>query len=207
MPFEAIILAGGKSKRMGRDKATLEIEGKAMIVHILDALKSAGCNNVLIQIKSPETQKILSPLVSDYDVIWGFDEGNESDILQALYSALNTALKHQWDFVQLVPIDTPFLSSILFEKLTELCKDDVEVVIPSSNSSKNTSSKGLEPLLSYVKVKPAIKKISDARKYKDNRLVKIFCEMNHIIIEQPQWEKWGITEKSFKNLNYPKDCE
>lgn len=207
MSFNAIILAGGKSKRMRKDKVTLEIENKPMIIHILDALKIAKCKNILIQIKSKNTYEILEPLVEDYNVIWGYDEGDESNILEALFSALNTASKHKWNHAQLVPIDTPFLSPKLFENLNRLCKGNIEAVIPSSNSSRNSSSEGIEPLLSHINVKSAIKEILLSVGEKDRRLAKIFSRMNHLIIKQKQWESWGVNEKSFKNLNYPSDCE
>ena len=37
--MKAIILAGGKSQRMGEDKSLIEIEGKQMILHIIENLK------------------------------------------------------------------------------------------------------------------------------------------------------------------------
>ena len=51
MTFPAIILAGGKSQRMGEEKSLIEIDGKKMILHIFETLKIAGCNDILIQTK------------------------------------------------------------------------------------------------------------------------------------------------------------
>jgi molybdopterin-guanine dinucleotide biosynthesis protein A len=42
MGMEAVILTGGGSRRMGRDKATLPIDGKAQAQRIVDALRSEG---------------------------------------------------------------------------------------------------------------------------------------------------------------------
>ena len=65
MTFPAIILAGGKSQRMGEDKSLIEIEGKQMILHIIENLKIAGCNDILIQTKQNrgELKSILSNLL------------------------------------------------------------------------------------------------------------------------------------------------
>ena len=94
--YPAIILAGGKSKRMGQNKAILEIAGKPLVAHVLEALKKAGCNSFLIQIKSKSDFELISPLVSDYNVRCGYDKSKKSDVLQALRLALIAAKKLKW---------------------------------------------------------------------------------------------------------------
>jgi molybdopterin-guanine dinucleotide biosynthesis protein A len=42
-----VILAGGKSKRMGTDKALVELSGRPMYSWVADALRSAGCEVVV----------------------------------------------------------------------------------------------------------------------------------------------------------------
>ena len=46
--FSAIILAGGRSSRMGQDKALLQLNGKTMLQHTCDLAVAAGCHEVLI---------------------------------------------------------------------------------------------------------------------------------------------------------------
>ncbi len=48
MNFSAVILAGGKSSRMGRDKAFLEIGGRTLLHRQIDTLVAAGANDILI---------------------------------------------------------------------------------------------------------------------------------------------------------------
>ncbi|HEU6447372.1 MAG TPA: molybdenum cofactor guanylyltransferase [Verrucomicrobiae bacterium] len=48
MNFSAVILAGGKSSRMGRDKAFLEIGGKTLLERQIRTVKNAGANEVFI---------------------------------------------------------------------------------------------------------------------------------------------------------------
>tara|TARA_B100001123_G_scaffold446358_1_gene600551 strand:+ start:360 stop:980 length:621 start_codon:yes stop_codon:yes gene_type:complete len=205
--FPAIILAGGKSKRMGQRKIILKIENKPLIIHVLEALKKGGCNSFLIQIKSKKDQEILTPLVSNYNVRWSFDNSEKSDVLEALHIALTAAKKLDWEFVQLAPIDTPFVSPRLFQEVAKLVNEKLEAIIPASDSSKNTPSKGLEPLLSCIKTNSVIKQIETVVKKKDRRLAKVFENLNHKIVEPEEWKKWGVLEKSFKNLNYPIDLE
>ncbi|MBJ99508.1 MAG: hypothetical protein CMB48_00645 [Euryarchaeota archaeon] len=201
--YPAIILAGGESKRMGQDKFKMKINGKPMIVHVIENLKMAGCNKILIQTKQNKTE--LEHLLSNFDVKWNYDNSDENDVLKALLSALNYAKNKNWDSVQLMPVDTPFVSQKLIQKLSDLLDENLEVVIPSTNSSKNSPSKGLEPLLSCLKVKPTIKKINENINKKDRRLGKILSEMKCLVVDEKTWSKWGVFEKSFKNINYPND--
>ena len=46
--FGAILLAGGQSRRMGRDKALLEWEGAPLIDHMLGLLRGAGAAPVVV---------------------------------------------------------------------------------------------------------------------------------------------------------------
>lgn len=48
MNFSAVILAAGKSSRMGRDKAWLEIGGQTLLTRQIELARAAGANNVFI---------------------------------------------------------------------------------------------------------------------------------------------------------------
>jgi len=43
-----IVLCGGKSKRMGQDKGSLSIDGKPMIVHVIENLAVISDEIVLV---------------------------------------------------------------------------------------------------------------------------------------------------------------
>ena len=47
-PFTAVLLAGGRSTRMGRDKAALEIEGEPLWQRQLATLRATGARDLLI---------------------------------------------------------------------------------------------------------------------------------------------------------------
>ena len=205
MTFPAIILAGGKSQRMGEEKSLIEIDGKKMILHIFETLKIAGCNDILIQTK--QNKRDLKSSLSNLDVMWNYDDSGEGDILSAILSALIFAKSKNWYAVQLMPVDTPFISQELIKGLSNSLVGNLDVVLPSSNSKINTKFNSLEPLMACLKVESSIKIIQKKINNKNNSLSKIFSEMNCLIVDEKIWTEWGVSEKSFKNINYPKDRE
>lgn len=46
-PPVGVVFCGGGSRRMGRDKALIEVEGRALAARVADALCAAGCERVL----------------------------------------------------------------------------------------------------------------------------------------------------------------
>lgn len=48
MKFSAVILAGGKSSRMGRDKALLQLGGQSLLARQISVAREAGASEVLI---------------------------------------------------------------------------------------------------------------------------------------------------------------
>ena len=48
MDFSAVILAGGRSSRMGRDKAWLEVGGRPLLARQIELVRAAGAQEVFI---------------------------------------------------------------------------------------------------------------------------------------------------------------
>jgi molybdenum cofactor guanylyltransferase len=62
--FSTIILAGGSSFRMGTDKGLVELKGKPMVRHIIDAVEPV-CRNILI-VSNNNRYKIFGyPVIKD----------------------------------------------------------------------------------------------------------------------------------------------
>jgi molybdopterin-guanine dinucleotide biosynthesis protein A len=63
--FAGFILAGGRSSRMGRDKATLEINGVTMIDRAVALLRSVGLEAVVIGSPAEFTRRVDSRAIAD----------------------------------------------------------------------------------------------------------------------------------------------
>ncbi|MDR7423315.1 MAG: molybdenum cofactor guanylyltransferase [Armatimonadota bacterium] len=74
-----IVLAGGRSRRMGADKAFLDVGGRPIIRRVLDAL-AASCAYVLVVAKDPAAYaglgvRVVTDLVPDQAPLFGLCAG------------------------------------------------------------------------------------------------------------------------------------
>lgn len=99
-----VVLAGGRSSRMGRDKAFLDFGGKPLINHMMELLRDTGLNDVYVSgdiegyPSIPDTQSFNGPACAIADVM--------------------THLS-QYDGVLFVPVDMPLLSVGILDVLMQ----------------------------------------------------------------------------------------
>ena len=96
------VLAGGKSSRMGRDKALLELAGKPLVFHAVSKLRRV-CEDVHISSGRPELEA-FAPLVPDLH--------GECGPMSGLEAALEHS-RHEWNLF--MPVDMPFLPAAFLE--------------------------------------------------------------------------------------------
>ena len=65
MNITGIILAGGKSSRMGSDKGLLAVNGVPMISHVINSMKKAGIKDIIIISNNSDYQKFGFPVFPD----------------------------------------------------------------------------------------------------------------------------------------------
>lgn len=106
--FSALILAGGRSSRMGQDKAQLRLNGQTLLAHMQQLAFEAGASEVLVSRNQP-----------------GFIQDKVTASKQACFqgplAGILAALEHCTHSQLLVlPIDTPLLSAISLQHLLQL---------------------------------------------------------------------------------------
>jgi len=97
------VLAGGKSSRMGRDKALLELGGKPLIAHAVTKLCRL-CANVHILGANPALA-VCAPLVFDLHPGCGPISGLEAALANS---------PHDWNLM--LPVDMPFVPTAFLEE-------------------------------------------------------------------------------------------
>lgn len=145
--------AGGKSSRMGQDKALLDFDGQPLIQHILNRLDSLA-NEIFITTNHPDGYRYLGlPLIPDIIP----DRGPLGGLFTALSAATNP-------LVAVVACDLPFASPGILKACRDLLLSDssLDAAIPGTTH-------GLEPLHAVYRREtclPVIKAALDAGKWK-----------------------------------------
>lgn len=97
-----VVLAGGRSSRMGTDKALLDFHGRALVEHMRDLLARAGCQSVIISGALPGHAGIP-----------------DAEPLRGPARAIIPLLRQldRFDGVLVVPVDMPFLTEAALHEL------------------------------------------------------------------------------------------
>lgn len=103
----AIILAGGESSRMGRDKAALPLNGRPLLQTVIDAVQPLFAHT-LVSVREPRAGIALQQVC---------DAQTGAGPLAGLVSAIEKSAT-PWAFV--VACDMPFISPAVIERLAAL---------------------------------------------------------------------------------------
>lgn len=106
--FTGIILAGGKSQRMGTDKGLLLLNGKPFITHIYEAMKPIFGDNIVVVSSN-----------ADYD-IFGYNRIEDLISDKGPVGGLYTALKQsKTKFNLVLSVDVPLVTTELLQWLVD----------------------------------------------------------------------------------------
>lgn len=144
MDIEAHILIGGRSSRLGRDKAFVEIDGKTLAQRALNTVRESGIATKATFVEGNETQFAIEALTLDAPFIFDMVEGRGP--LGGLHAALSYA---QTDWIFLLACDYPFVTSDLLLFLAGCISDAVGAIVPEQPDGR------LQPLCAFYKVKEA----------------------------------------------------
>lgn len=118
MQLSAVILAGGQSRRMGRDKAWLELEGQSLLSRALATVRAAGITEIFISGRADTDYSALDcPVLLDREPGAGPLAGIER-ALAASAAPLTLVLA----------VDLPHMTTAFLQTLAQNCAPDAGVV-------------------------------------------------------------------------------
>lgn len=194
--FSGIILAGGKSRRMGESKAFLEFRGKPLIRYPLDILASM-CSEVLIVTKEPEQYGGLGARVIT-------DLHADSGPMAGIYAGLSAGAR-SWSIV--LACDLPFVRRTLLEGMAEQARKEPhrKAVIPLAPKAP-----GGEMIPQVLCAAYSRACLSDLEKKIAQGRISLRREMKE---PEAKWVPWreldpeDVRATSFINLNTPEEYE
>jgi len=180
-----VILAGGESLRMGRNKAILEVDGERIIENVYRCL-SLVFDELLLVTNTPETYDFI-PCRKVRDIYPGMGP------LAGIHSALSNCVA---DRAFITGCDMPSLNISL---ILELCSmpDELDVVIPETPG-------GLEPLHSLYS-KRCLPKVQQILDNGDLRILSFFDTARIRLVPRSRVAVLDPDFSSFRNINTPED--
>jgi molybdopterin-guanine dinucleotide biosynthesis protein A len=186
----SIILAGGKSSRLGRSKALQVIEDKSLIQWVVDRLATVSTE---IIIATAHGEPI--PCSSAVRIKTVADIYPGKGPLAGIYSGLIASSSPR---AIAVGCDTPFLSVSLLEYMTQICST-FDVVIPRIKNE-------LEPLCA-VYSKNCLDPIQGLLEQDERQIRKLFSMVNVKYVEEDEINRFDPEHLSFFNINTQDDLE
>jgi len=143
------ILAGGQSKRMGKDKSFLEINNKKLIEYSIDKVKKY-LKDLIIVTNSDNEFFLKNNLTVVKDCIEG-QLGPLVGILTAMKWAKDNSSKYSW--IATFPCDTPFFPESIIKSFINESKKKESLIVCASSHERRHNIFGLWSLDLYDKLK------------------------------------------------------
>jgi molybdopterin-guanine dinucleotide biosynthesis protein A len=181
----AFILAGGHSRRMGRDKAFLQLGGRTMLDR---AIELANTVAPIVRIVAPQ-EKFLTIARTIEDVF--LDCGP----LGGIHAAL-TCTTTELNLV--LAVDSPFVEAdFLTYMIAQASQISALVTVPEAG-------KGLQPLCAVYR--RDFREVAErSLKKKKNKIDALFANVETRVIAEAEITRMGFSSKMFQNLNTPEE--
>ena len=184
----AFILAGGRSTRMGTDKAFVNYEGRTLLARALDLARSVTPNVRIVG--SQEKFASFAPVVEDVF--------RDCGPLGGIHAALQTS---ETELNLMLAVDTPFVSSAFLQYLISHAEraPEAAIIVPRGAES-------WQPLCAIYRREFA-SAAEDALRAGRYRIDRLFDQIRTRVIEQEELEGAGFSPAIFRNLNTPEELE
>ena len=196
-----IILCGGQSRRMGKDKGSLIIKDKPMIKYILSTLNNEIDEVIIVLNDNKRIDKYMEFInPEDYSYKLKFVEDKIKN--KGPISGILTGLENiSSEYAIVFPCDNPFVTKNTIQTLFNELRDNIQAVVPYHDPENKLKTS--EPLHSiYNKnIIPIINELI----LNDSLHIKGIIEKidtKFVLIDNEK-----ILKKEFRNLNHPEDLK
>lgn len=180
-------MAGGRSSRLGRDKALLVLDNETLLSRALRTLTAVTAEQMVVG--PAERQQQVSAVRVVPDIVPG------SGPLGGIYSALQAAA---YEYVLVVACDMPFLNPLLLTYLLTQAPG-WDVVLPRVD--------GHGEQLHAVYARSCLDAITRQLQTGDFKIDRFFARVRVRSVEADELQRYDPELRSFWNVNTPEDWE
>jgi molybdopterin-guanine dinucleotide biosynthesis protein A len=185
----AVVLVGGRSTRMGRDKATFvpnPRDGRTLTTMVLDALSPLAHVALLAGREIPGADVPAVP-----------DQYPDAGPLGGIASALAEV---RTDLAVVAACDMPSIVPALVERMLQRATQDTTAMCVLCRGDR-----GLEPLLSVWRAREAAPLLDAALRDGVRAVHEALGRIPHVVIPESEWRALDPEGASFVNWNRPAD--
>jgi len=188
--YTGVILAGGRSRRFGENKALVQLVGKPLIVYVHEQLARI-VDEIIIVISKLSDKSIYTNLLGKETTILT----DLSDIQIPLMGALTGFTYAKGEYTILLSCDTPFISQKVMRFLLDMSKD-MNAVIPRWPNGY------IEPIQAVYKTHPALQSTKGALRKGKLEFRSMINDMQNVrYVSTSVIEKMDPALISFFNIN------
>jgi molybdopterin-guanine dinucleotide biosynthesis protein A len=183
----AFILAGGRSSRMGRDKAFVVLSGRTLLERAIDLAGSITPN---VRVVGPQ-EKFLTIADTVDDVFPGCGP------LGGIHAALTNT---ETELNLVLAVDLPFVErDFLFYLISQATQTGALVTAAQTGER-------LQPLCAVYR-REFVQAAEKALKKKKNKIDILFEQVETRVIIGAEMERMGFSSTMFQNLNTPEELQ
>jgi molybdopterin-guanine dinucleotide biosynthesis protein A len=188
-----VILAGGRSRRMGRNKALMRLGDAAIIEHVIRLMRRVTADVLIISNTPDLYQPFGLPVYTDIIT--------EAGALSGLHAGLTYA---RYDAVVCVGCDMPLLQPELLSYLVEIA-GEYDAVVPYINEADEAAP--IFQTLSAVYSKRCLPVVNQMLAEGELRLHALYKRISVRTVSPEEWRVFDPHGLSFFNINTPEDFE
>lgn len=190
-PVSAVVLAGGMSRRLGRDKAVEPLAGEPLIRRVLSRVAQVTDETVVVVNHAARASEL--PLGGD--VATAVDRYPDSGSLGGIFTGLEAA-RSEWALV--VACDMPFLNIPLLRRILSL-REGRDAVVPVVDGRPEPTH--------AVYSRKCLPHIERRLQANDLKISRFFEDVDVGFLPQQAVEEYDPGHLSFFNVNTEQDLE
>jgi len=195
MAYSAIILAGGRGKRMGyREKALMVVNRKLLITYVLERLEKV-VDDIIISVRDMAQGELLNSMLPGHT--YAYDEFENKGPLSGILSGL-TLCRNEFCFI--AACDMPFINENVVKMLFRMSESH-DAAIPRWEDGF------LEPLHSVYRCETMIRETRKAIESGESIILAPIIRMNVNYIDIENIRKIDTNLRTLININTPEDME
>ena len=187
--FTLAIIAGGQSRRMGRDKAFVQLGGASLIQHVIKRSADLNQAETILIANKPQAYKHLGlPMYADAMPGKG--------ALGGIYSAL---LHAKSDYALALACDMPFIKAELLRYMIDLIDAETDIIVPRVAGYPQ----GMHAIYRKTCLAPIRQQLQANRL----KIIGFYEKMRVRCLDEDEYAAFDPHGLSFTNLNTPQELE